>query len=68
MRDAGISEIAFYNYGHLREENLRWIGEATGRVDGRDGGGELTEETEGMELSDRKNGATELTEETVGYQ
>ena len=28
LRDAGISEIAFYNYGHLRRASLVWIAEA----------------------------------------
>jgi hypothetical protein len=28
LRDAGISEIAFYNYGHLRRSNLGWIADA----------------------------------------
>jgi hypothetical protein len=28
LRDAGISEIAFYNYGHLRKRNLGWIADA----------------------------------------
>ncbi len=28
FRDAGISEIAFYNYGHLRRSNLAWIADA----------------------------------------
>ncbi len=28
MRDAGIADIAFYNYGHLRSANLGWIADA----------------------------------------
>jgi hypothetical protein len=28
LRDAGITEIAFYNYGHLRRQNLAWIADA----------------------------------------
>ena len=28
LRDAGVSEIAFYNYGHLRRSNLAWIADA----------------------------------------
>jgi hypothetical protein len=28
LRDAGISDIAFYNYGHLRRDNLAWIADA----------------------------------------
>jgi hypothetical protein len=28
LRGAGIEEIAFYNYGHLREASLEWIGAA----------------------------------------
>jgi hypothetical protein len=28
LRDAGISEIAFYNYGHLRRSNINWIADA----------------------------------------
>jgi hypothetical protein len=28
LRDAGLSEIAFYNYGHLRRANLAWIADA----------------------------------------
>jgi hypothetical protein len=28
LRDAGLSEIAFYNYGHLRRRNLEWIADA----------------------------------------
>lgn len=28
LRDAGITEIAFYNYGHLRRSNLQWIADA----------------------------------------
>jgi hypothetical protein len=28
LRDAGLHEIAFYNYGHLRRSNLAWIADA----------------------------------------
>ena len=28
LRVAGISDVAFYNYGHLRRSNLAWIAEA----------------------------------------
>lgn len=28
LRDANISEVAFYNYGHLRRKNLAWIADA----------------------------------------
>jgi hypothetical protein len=28
LRDAGIGEIAFYNYGHLRRSQLAWIADA----------------------------------------
>jgi len=28
LRDGGISEVAFYNYGHLRRTNLAWIPDA----------------------------------------
>ena len=28
LRDAGIEEVAFYNYGHLRQANLAWIADA----------------------------------------
>jgi hypothetical protein len=28
LRDAGVSEVAFYNYGHLRRRNLAWIADA----------------------------------------
>ena len=35
LRDAGISEIAFYNYGHLRRGNLAWIADALAVFGGR---------------------------------
>jgi hypothetical protein len=35
LRDAGISEIAFYNYGHLRRSNLAWIADALAVFGGR---------------------------------
>lgn len=28
LRDGGVEEVAFYNWGHLRRGNLEWIGEA----------------------------------------
>ena len=28
LREAGIADIAFYNYGHLRQASLDWIGAA----------------------------------------
>lgn len=28
LRDAGIEDIAFYNYGHFRQQSLDWIGAA----------------------------------------
>lgn len=28
LRDAGMSDFAFYNYGHVRRSNLEWIGRA----------------------------------------
>ena len=28
LRDGGVDEFAFYNWGHLRRANLAWIGEA----------------------------------------
>jgi hypothetical protein len=28
LRDAGVVDLAFYNYGHLRESSLRWIADA----------------------------------------
>jgi hypothetical protein len=28
LRDAGIGDVAFYNYGHLRRANLAWIADA----------------------------------------
>jgi hypothetical protein len=30
LRDGGVDELAFYNYGHLRRANLQWIGDALG--------------------------------------
>jgi hypothetical protein len=32
LREGGVDELAFYNYGHLRRANLAWIGEALGAV------------------------------------
>lgn len=32
LRTGGVTEIAFYNYGHLREANLAWIGDALGVI------------------------------------
>jgi hypothetical protein len=34
LRDAGVSGIAFYNYGHLRRSNLAWIADAVGSFGG----------------------------------
>lgn len=31
LRAGGIEELAFYNWGHLRRDNLNWIGEALGQ-------------------------------------
>ena len=28
LRDAGITDVAFYNYGHLRQSSLGWIADA----------------------------------------
>jgi hypothetical protein len=28
LRDGGVDEFAFYNWGHLRRANLAWIGDA----------------------------------------
>lgn len=28
LREGGVDELAFYNWGHLRRANLQWIGEA----------------------------------------
>jgi len=28
LREGGVDELAFYNWGHLRRTNLEWIGEA----------------------------------------
>lgn len=28
LRDGGVDELAFYNWGHLRRANLEWIGDA----------------------------------------
>lgn len=30
LREGGVDELAFYNYGHLRRANLDWIGAAMG--------------------------------------
>lgn len=32
LRAGGVEELAFYNWGHLRQANLAWIGEALGGV------------------------------------
>ncbi len=32
LRDAGITDVAFYNYGHLRRSSLGWIAEALAAV------------------------------------
>ena len=28
LRDGGVTEVAFYNYGHLRQANLAWVADA----------------------------------------
>jgi len=28
LREGGVDELAFYNWGHLRRANLAWIGDA----------------------------------------
>jgi hypothetical protein len=28
LKEGGVSEFAFYNWGHIRKSNLAWIGEA----------------------------------------
>jgi len=28
LREGGVDELAFYNWGHLRRSNLAWIGDA----------------------------------------
>jgi hypothetical protein len=33
LRDAGVANIAFYNYGHLRQASLGWIAEAIAAFD-----------------------------------
>ena len=30
LREGGVDELAFYNWGHVRRANLAWIGEALG--------------------------------------
>ncbi|MEO8667711.1 MAG: hypothetical protein ABI399_04290 [Bauldia sp.] len=32
LKDAGITDLAFYNYGHLRPAGLKWIGEALAAI------------------------------------
>lgn len=32
LRRGGVTELAFYNYGHLRQANLDWIGTAMGAL------------------------------------
>jgi hypothetical protein len=34
LRRAGIEDLAFYNYGHLRESSLRWIADALAQSGG----------------------------------
>jgi hypothetical protein len=34
LRQAGIEDLAFYNYGHLRESSLRWIADALAQSGG----------------------------------
>ena len=33
LKEGGIADIAFYNWGHLRKANLAWIGEAMAMLD-----------------------------------
>ena len=33
LRESGISEVAFYNYGHLRKANLAWVRDAMAAFD-----------------------------------
>ena len=28
LREGGVDELAFYNWGHLRPANIAWIGDA----------------------------------------
>ena len=34
LRDGGVSDVAFYNYGHLRRRNLQWIAGALAGFEG----------------------------------
>jgi hypothetical protein len=34
LKAAGITDIAFYNYGHVRSSGLQWIGEALAAIGG----------------------------------
>jgi hypothetical protein len=34
LGEGGVSEVAFYNWGHLREANLNWIAEGLAAMDG----------------------------------
>ena len=34
LAEAGVEDVAFYNYGHLRRANLEWIGAALAQLDG----------------------------------
>ena len=35
LRDGGVTGIAFYNWGHLRQANVQWIAEAVAAFGGR---------------------------------
>ena len=35
LKDGGVSGIAFYNWGHLRQANVQWIAEAVAAFGGR---------------------------------
>jgi hypothetical protein len=35
LKDGGVSGIAFYNWGHLRQANVRWIADALAAFGGR---------------------------------
>ncbi len=32
LHDAGVEDVAFYNYGHLRKSSLDWVAEALGQI------------------------------------
>ena len=35
LGEGGVSEVAFYNWGHLREANLNWIAEGLAAMEQR---------------------------------